>query len=200
MEQEKEKLERFISAVEATTNQQVRAIENDAENECANILAEAQKNAEEAKQRKLSDTKKMLSGKYVRMISKAELDMKKQVLLCREELTRTLFDNIRKQIAEYRTSEQYADSMCEMIAKEGDMKGAQICIAPEDMKLEGKLLAAAGEGASVAADDSVKLGGYLVLRREQGTVTDRTFDCALKEQQSLFASRNLMNAQEGDSK
>lgn len=43
MEQEKEKLERFISAVEATTNQQVRAIENDAENECANILAEAQK-------------------------------------------------------------------------------------------------------------------------------------------------------------
>lgn len=200
MEQEKEKLERFISAVEATTNQQVRAIENDAENECANILAEAQKNAEEAKQRKLSDTKKMLSGKYVRMISKAELDMKKQVLLCREELTKTLFDNIRKQIAEYRTSEQYADSMCAMIAKEGDMKGAQICIAPEDMKLEGKLLAAAGEGASVAADDSVKLGGYLVLRREQGTVTDRTFDCALKEQQSLFASRNLMNAQEGDSK
>lgn len=200
MEQEKEKLERFISAVEATTNQQVRAIENDAENECANILAEAQKNAEEAKQRKLSDTKKMLSGKYVRMISKAELDMKKQVLLCREELTKTLFDNIRKQIAEYRTSEQYADSMCAMIAKEGDMKGAQICIAPEDMDLSDKLLAAAGEGASVAADDSVKLGGYLVLRREQGTVTDRTYDCALKEQQSLFASRNLMTAQEGDSK
>ena len=200
MEQEKEKLERFISAVEATTNQQVRAIENDAENECANILAEAQKNAEEAKQRKLSDTKKMLSGKYVRMISKAELDMKKQVLLCREELTKTLFDNIRKQIAEYRTSEQYAESMCGMIAKEGDMKGAQICIAPEDMGLSDKLLAAAGEGASVAADDSVKLGGYLVLRREQGTVTDRTYDCALKEQQSLFASRNLMTAQEGDSK
>lgn len=200
MEQEKEKLERFISAVEATTNQQVRTIENDAENECANILAEAQKNAEEAKQRKLSDTKKMLSGKYVRMISKAELDMKKQVLLCREALTKTLFDNIRKQIAEYRTSEQYADSMCAMIAKEGDMKGAQICIAPEDMGLSDKLLAAAGEGASVAADDSVKLGGYLVLRREQGTVTDRTYDCALKEQQSLFASRNLMTAQEGDSK
>lgn len=200
MEQEKEKLERFISAVEATTNQQVRTIENDAENECANILAEAQKNAEEAKQRKLSDTKKMLSGKYVRMISKAELDMKKQVLLCREALTKTLFDNIRKQIAEYRTSEQYAESMCAMIAKEGDMKGAQICIAHEDMGLSDKLLAAAGEGASVAADDSVKLGGYLVLRREQGTVTDRTYDCALKEQQSLFASRNLMTAQEGDSK
>ncbi|UKI17120.1 MAG: hypothetical protein L6V87_04765 [Ruminococcus sp.] len=87
-----------------------------------------------------------------------------------------------------------------MIAKEGDMKGAQICIATEDMGLSDKLLAAAGEGASVTADDSVKLGGYLVLRREQGTVTDRTFDCALKEQQSLFASRNLMNAQEGDSK
>lgn len=88
MEQEKEKLERFISAVEATTNQQVRAIENDAENECANILAEAQKNAEEAKQRKLSDTKKMLSGKYVRMISKAELDMKKQVLFAGRSLPR----------------------------------------------------------------------------------------------------------------
>ncbi len=86
------------------------------------------------------------------------------------------------------------------IAKEGDMKGAQICIATEDMGLSDKLLAAAGEGASVAADDSVKLGGYLVLRREQGTVTDRTYDCALKEQQSLFASRNLMTAQEGDSK
>lgn len=199
MEQEKEKLERFISAVEATTNQQVRAIENDAENECANILAEAQKNAEEAKQRKLSDTKKMLP-EICAYDFQGRAGYEKQVLLCREELTKTLFDNIRKQIAEYRTSEQYADSMCAMIAKEGDMKGAQICIAPEDMGLSDKLLAAAGEGASVAADDSVKLGGYLVLRREQGTVTDRTYDCALKEQQSLFASRNLMTAQEGDSK
>jgi len=199
LEQEKEKLNRFISAVEATTDQQVRAIESDAENECASILAEARKNAEEAKQRKLTDTKKMLSGRYVRMISKAELDMKKQVLLCREELTKTLFDNVRKQIAQYRATDEYAKNLCAMIAKEGNMDGAQICLAPEDMGLGEKLLAAAGKGASIAEDDSVKLGGYLILRRAQETVTDRTFDCALKEQQSLFASRNLMTAREGDS-
>lgn len=199
MEQEQEKLNRFISAVEATTDQQVRAIENDAESECASILAEARKNAEEAKQRKLTDTKKMLSGKYVRMISKAELDMKKQVLLCREELTKTLFDNVKKQIAQYRATDEYAKNLCAMIAKEGNMEGAQICLAPEDMGLGEKLLAAAGKGASVAEDDSVKLGGYLILRKAQETVTDRTFDCALKEQQSLFASRNLMTAREGDS-
>ena len=78
------------------------------------------------------------------------------------------------------------------------LRTARVLLSPEDMHLSEAVAAASGNKVTVAADDSVKLGGMLILRTEKGTVTDRTFDCALKEQQSIFAAGNLLSAQEGE--
>ena len=197
MDQEKDKLNRFIEAVNSVTDKQVKDILDDARSQSGSIIAAAERSAAEAKQRRVDDNSKMISNKYVRMVSKAELDMKKQVLIAREELTHELFDKVRERLAAYRGTEEYAKQLCAACASENDLENAQICLAPEDMHLKDKIIAAVGHDVDVAADDSVKLGGFLVLRREQGTVTDRTFDCAFREQQSLFASRNLMTREGG---
>ncbi|MGN0638154.1 MAG: V-type ATP synthase subunit E [Huintestinicola sp.] len=195
---EKDKLDRFITAVSTAADKQVNEILSEAEQERNNILSAAKESAEEAGNRCLSDNIKMTSGKCVRMVSKAELEMKKEILLCREKLTAELFDKVHSKLAEYRKTPEYEEKLCAAIAEEGDLEGARVYLSPEDMELSDAIAAASRDKVTVAADDSIKYGGLLILRSAKGTVTDRTFDCALKEQLSLFASGNLMTAQEGD--
>lgn len=196
---EKDKLDRFITAVSTAADKQVNDILSEAEQEKNSILTSAKESAEEASNRCLSDNLKMTSGKCVRMVSKAELEMKKELLICREKLTAELFDKVHKKLADYRNTPEYREKLCAAISEETDLEGAKVFLAPEDMKFSDDISKASGGAVTVAADDSVKYGGLLILRSAKGTVTDRTFDCALKEQLSKFASGKIM-AQEGERK
>lgn len=196
---EKDKLDRFISAVSTAADKQVNDILSEAEQEKNNILTSAKESAEEASNRCLSDNLKMTSGKCVRMVSKAELEMKKEILICREKLTAELFDKVHARLAEYKKTPEYKEKLCAAVSEETDLEGAKVFLAPDDMKFSDDIAKAAGGKVTVAADDTIKYGGMLILRSAKGTVTDRTFDCALKEQLSKFASGNLM-AQEGERK
>lgn len=197
MEQQKEKLDRFISAVNSVTDKQVEEILAEAEEEKHAILEAAASAAEEASSRHLGDNLKMTSNKYVRMVSKAELEMKKEVLIRREQLTESLFEQVKAKLAEFTAGEEYENLLCSAISSESDLEDAKICVAPRDMRFVGKLRDAAGDKTEICEDDSIIYGGFYILRNDKGTITDRTYDCSLKEQQSLFASRNLMASQGG---
>lgn len=194
---EKDKLDRFFTAVNSAADKQVNEILSEAKQERESILSAAKETAEEAGRRCLSDNMKMTSGKYVRMVSKAELEMKKEVLLCREKLTAELFEKVHEKLAAYRKTAEYEEKLCAAIKEESDLEGARVYLSPEDMELSDAVAAATREDITVAADESIKYGGLYILRPEKGTVTDKTFDCTLKEQESLFASGNLMTSQEG---
>ena len=197
MEHEKDKLGRFLTAVNSVTDKQVNEIIREAENERERIITAAVNAAEAAKQRYLSDHNKMNSNKYVRMISKAELDMKKEVLLNRERLTAELFKKAAGMIAEYTATKEYAEQLCRSIAEENVTENARICISPDDMKHKAAIAEVCGAKAEIVADDSIKHGGFYIIRQDKGTITDRTFDCALREQHSAFASKNLIASQGG---
>lgn len=188
---DKEKLSRFISAVNSVTDKQVQDIVSEAEKESERILSAARDSAEEAKKRYLDDNTKMTSGKYVRMISKAELDRKKEILLTRERLTGELFDRVIKRLEEYTQTEEYALLMEKRLSQEEELSDALICIRPADMPLAERFAKAVGGGKEFQADDTIKYGGYSILRRDRGTITDKTFDSTLSEQQNLFSSKNL---------
>ncbi len=197
VEHDKDKLGRFLTAVNSVTDKQVNEIIREAENERERIITAAVSAAETAKQRYLNDHNKMNSSKYVRMISKAELDMKKEVLLNRERLTAELFAKTKQMLSEYTATKEYAEQLCRNIASENVSDNARICISPEDMKHKSAIEAVCGKGAEIVEDDSIKYGGFYIIRQDKGTITDRTFDCALREQHSLFASKNLMASQGG---
>lgn len=193
---ENEKLSRFIAAVNSETDKQVMDILDDAEREKERILAAAVSTAEEAKQRNLRDTLKMTDNKYVRMVSKTELAIKKEVLLCREELTKELFDRVIARIKEFTETTEYEKLIFAKLEEENDLNTAKVCLAPAHMHMAESIKKAFG-CIDVTADESIKYGGFFILRPEKGTVTDRTFDSALEEQHSMFASRNLLSALEG---
>lgn len=193
---ENEKLDRFINAVNSVTDKQVKEILDEANAEKEAILNAAAEKAEKARQRNLSDNLKMTENKYVRMISRTELELKKEVLLCREELTRGLFEKVIERLREFTSTAEYGTLILERLGQEDSLSGAKICLAPSDMHLADSIKKVYAE-AEVVPDDSIKYGGFFILRPDKGTVIDRTFDCLLDEQQSLFASRNILSAREG---
>lgn len=195
---EKEKLSRFLSAVNSVTDKQVNDIISEAQQERDSILSSALAEAKNAEERHVSDNLKMISGKYIRMVSKAELDMKKEVLLKREELTGKLFERVADMLRKYTSGKEYGERLVKEISGEELSDNSRIFLSPNDMRFEKDIRAACkGINAEISADENIKYGGFCILRTDRGTVTDRTFDCALREQQSLFASKNLMASREG---
>ncbi len=192
---ENQKLNRFINAVNSVTDKQVADILEDARREESNILSAASAAAEEARRRHLDDNLKVISSKYVRLVSKAELDMKKEILVSREKLTEELFAKVVSQIREFTASDAYIKLLEDRLSSESGYENAEVCLSPEDMKYADKLKKKFG--VAVRADESIRYGGFYYIRNDKGTINDRTFDCALKEQHSLFSSRNLLAGQGG---
>lgn len=195
MENDKEKLGRFIEAVNSVTDKQVQEILTEARQERDRIILAAAASAENAGKRNLEENLKMTRNKYIRETSKAELELKKEALKTREELTARLFESVVKKLEKFRESEDYPKLLERRLAGENDLEGASLCLAPADMHYADRLKKAA-HGINVTADDTVKYGGYYLLRPQRGTVSDRTFDCVLREQQSLFSSRNILLSDE----
>lgn len=195
MENDKEKLGRFIDAVNSVTDKQVQDILTEARQERDRIILAAAASAETAGKRSLDENLKMTRNKYIRETSKAELELKKEALRTREELTAALFEGVIKKLEKFRQSEEYPKLMERRLSEETDLEGASLSVAPDDMRFADRLGKAAG-GITVTADDSVKHGGYYLLRSNRGTVADKTFDCVLREQQSLFSSRNILSPEE----
>lgn len=192
-----EKLNRFIAAVNSAADKQAAEIIDGAEEERRNILSAAKSLAEEEKERSIRDNLKMASGRGMRMISKAQLEMKKEILICREKLTDKLFEDVISKLTEYRKSKEYEDGLCRAVSGE-ETQGAQILLSPEDMRLSSKIKKAAGKGTEIISDETIRYGGFRILYPDKGIILDRTFDSALKAQRRAFAAANPMSAGEGE--
>ena len=191
MSTENEKLQKFICAVNDEIDEKVSAILDDAENVKKGIISAAQEESEEAADKYMNSSRKKSGNKYVRDISKAELEMKKSVLRCREELSDKVFAKVEEKLAEYRSTNAYADTLIKKLLVLNVGNGAEIRLSPDDMKLADVLKRVIkAQEVTFIPDSSIKLGGFSVYSKEKGTIIDKTFDLAVEEQKSLFVSSN----------
>ncbi len=191
-ERENAKLERFISAVNDEIDVKASAILAKAEEEKNKIISAAETEAEKAAEEYTVQSRKKNGNKFVKELSRAELDMKRDILRRREELTDKVFEAVEKRLAEYRTTNSYADGLIKTLLLMNVSRGAEIRLAEEDMKyvpaLE-KIIKA--EGVTFVSDSSVKLGGFSVYYAEKGIIIDKTFDLAAEEQKNAFVAGNV---------
>ncbi len=190
--EQQDKLNRFIGAVNIETDNQVKQIIDEANEEKNTILSVAKANAESAKERHITDNIRMEKNRCMRIISKAEFDMKKEILMQRDKLTDELFADVVEKIVAFKTTSDYFDLLVDRITKAGVNADSEVCLAPSDIALVDKLKKATKVDFTVIEDDSIKYGGCYVINRASSTVSDLTFDCAIKEQRTLFASKNVM--------
>ena len=191
MSTENEKLQKFICAVNDEIDEKVSAILDDAESIKKSILSAAEEESEKAADKYLNTSLKKNGNKFVRDLSKAELEMKKSVLRCREELSDKVFAKVEEKLAEYRKTNAYADTMIKKLLVLNVGNGSEIRLSPDDMKLSEVLKRVVkAENVTFISDSSIKLGGFSVYSKEKGTIVDKTFDLAVEEQKNLFVSSN----------
>jgi vacuolar-type H+-ATPase subunit E/Vma4 len=193
-----DKLRNFTAAVNHQIEEKIAGFLDEAEKERENILKNAQTDSETAGKKHFEELLQKRGGQYVRAISKAELDVKKELLLHREELAEKLFADVARRLSEYRASPQYADYLVKSLEtavseSAGDGGGESgettVFLSPPDMVYADRLKDAAS-GAAVEADESNRLGGLAVFNRARGTIIDKTFDTALEEHKHQSARRN----------
>ncbi len=191
MDMNNEKLQKFIDAVNSETERKVSEMMEEAENEKKNILSEAERESDEFAERYFSTGNKKNGNRYTRDISKAELDMKKEVLRRREELTDDIFNVVKDRLISFRNDSKYVDLLIKDLLLLRISNGAEVFLAPDDMKYADTLKKAIrSENVVFSPDENIKLGGVSVYNKDTETISDKTFDMAVDEQRSLFANSN----------
>ncbi len=194
MDMNNEKLQKFIDAVNDEIEGKVNEMLAEADKERKNILAEAKRESKETAERHIDIGAKKTGSRYVRDISKAELNMKKTVLQHREELTEKVFEVVEKRLAEYRSDPKYVDMLVKNLLLMHVSDGAEIFLAPDDMKYADTLKKAIrSDNVTFSPDEKIRLGGLSVYNREKGTISDKTFDLAVEEQKRSFANSNAFS-------
>lgn len=188
---ENEKLQKFIEAVNDDIDVKVSELLKEAEEERKNIISAAEAESKDTAEKHLNASRKKTGNKYVRDISKAELEMKKEVLRHREELSDKIFDVVKERISEYRTTAAYFDGLAKTLLLLNITGSAEVRLAAEDMKYADALKKVVKSAdVTFVSDDTIKLGGLSVYSKDKGTIIDKTFDLAAEEQRNSFVASN----------
>lgn len=191
MDMNNEKLQRFIDAVNNEIEGKVNEKLAEAEEEKKTILEEARLESEETADRHMQLGEKKNGNRYVRDISRAELSMKKAVLMHKEELTEQVFSVVEKRLIKYREDPKYVDLLIKNLLLTHVTDDTEIFLAPDDMKHADTLRKAVrSDKVTFSPDEKIKLGGLSVYNREKGTISDKTFDLAVEEQKRRFTNSN----------
>lgn len=193
-----DKLQRFRDAVYGDIDEKVSGLLKEAEEEKKIILSEAVRKSEEAAERSYNDNTRKNAGKYVSDITKAEFNMKKELLKYRENLADRVFEAVTERILEYRNTPEYAGALVRLLLSCGALDNSEVYLSPSDIKHSGALKKAAGCEIAFSPDESVKLGGLSAYNKDKGFIINKTFDSVVEERRRLFTSGSAFYKEQSD--
>lgn len=176
-----------------------RAINSQAEAETAGIAkkAEAAESPEaDFKSRSMYDTLSEIKAEKARTqtafkkeISRCDYDLKREVLSYRSSLTDEFFEEIKRELIEWKSTPDYEKYLKNAVKNAEDTLGgnAVILAAGEDLTAVKKLTS-----LEVRADISIKIGGINAADYGRGLFADFTLDSRLAEEKTKFSNNPLL--------
>lgn len=177
----------------------------------AEASAEAQKLLDQAKEYKDNAMKKAedevlqeLYGKIqdevaeirtssTQSVSKKETQERQNLLLRREEITKAVFDQVRRRLLDFTKTPAYTDLMVELSKELGarcPMEGTVVMLRRDDYHLASRLGDYFGKNCRILADESIRIGGLKVMNQSSGIFMDETLDSRLEDQKPWFYSHS----------
>ena len=192
MATDNEKLDKFITAVNDEIDNKINTMLKNAENERKNIIQKAEDDAKEAAEKHFNKSFQKNDKQFVREISCAELNMKKTIIQHRDKLVDNIFNEVERQINEFRKTPKYIDVLVKNLLLMHIADNSEIYVSEEDMKYADILKkAVSAHNVTVSVSERTKLGGLSVYNADKGTIIDKTFDLALAEKKKAFANSNV---------
>ena len=173
--------------------------------------AEAQKLLDQAKEYKESAMKKaeadVLQELYSRIqdevaeihtsatrsVSQKESKERQDLLLRREEITRSVFEQVKRRLLDFTKTPANNDLMTEIAKELGvrcPMEGTIVMLRREDYHLAAKLGEHFGKNVRILADEAIHIGGIKVMNQSSGIFMDETLDSRLEDQKPWFYSNS----------
>ncbi len=181
------KLEKFNESVNMEVGEHIGEIMDEANRLSKKKLEKAEDDALLEAYNKIQKAVRDTEAKYRKMYALEEQKYRMDALKYREELSKKIFSGVERRITEFTSSEKYGDYLIDIAECEKLSETAVVAVSPKDKKYGEKLKAKCGR--EVRQDESIELGGLMIIDSEQGLIIDKTFDSALEEQKKAFSSR-----------
>ena len=128
-----------------------------------------------------------------RSVSQKETKERQDLLLRREEITRAVFEQVKRRLLDFTRTPAYHELMNEIAKELGarcPMEGTIVMLRRDDYHLSAKLGEHFGKNVRILADEAIKIGGIKVMNQSSGIFLDETLDSRLEDQKPWFYSHS----------
>lgn len=185
-----ERLEQIRQKIDKISEKDAEAIISEANKKAEEIISEEKKLIEqEEKGLVLKEISRFESAERKR-VSEKRFVAERKVLLRRNELVNSLFDDIEEELLCFCRKSEYRGyilrSAEEADEKEKITEGVIVYCRAADLDLVKELMKA--YPVKVQTDESIKIGGIMLKYPEKRTYIDLTFDTKLSEEREKFSA------------
>ena len=189
MDYNEEKLNALSAMIMRNANEERERIMEETETEYKSLIAEREneylKAAYETIQKSKSECERLSGEKILH----AEMDMKKQVLLKREEIIKNVMDAVKTRLVDFTQSDSYEKWLVDKTAtavKEAGEGGKVIYVAESDMQYADELKTVDANITIENAPESGFLGGVRVYNADKRISVDYSFKELLSDEKQSF--------------
>lgn len=130
----------------------------------------------------------------VSSLSQKEMELRHRLVSKRDELAERVFQDAREQLKAFAAGDAYIPYLKNMLGKAaasglfGDVKEETLLrVSLRDMEHQSVIREAFGLPCRIAADDAIRLGGFIAENTGKGLALDETLDRRLEEQKQWFS-------------
>lgn len=196
-----QKLDRFMDEVKAGTDAQIAADLEEAQQEAAQIVSEAEARCRADAERTVTAAKAKVTAKYQKRISQVGYRGKTALLSRRQSLLMQLFSDLRAKLAAFTGTEDYAAWMAKLVqnyaAAHGQDENPVFLLRAQDLQMQEQLSAVFGRACSFRQDDSILLGGLSAVSADGRRCENHTLDEALQSQLRNFYRSHKIGEETG---
>ncbi len=174
-------LDDMLRAIEEEGDARCKQILDNAEAEASEILKGTKEEAKRIREEYITRAEATMYGEKTRILSDAKLYVKKQVIQTKEKHIEDAFDSVAGEFEAMRTRPEYASYFRRLLDEtaanaEGDLV---ICVDRRDEKVARDAIAAAGLNCELRTDIST-LGGLKAITADGRIVLTNTIDSRLE--------------------
>lgn len=182
-----EKLKRFETIIFSDVDVKINAANAEIDNYKQTTLAAHREELIDKYFVYMQDRVKQIKTQMGQQLSREELNAQRELLHYRNGLADQVFSAVKQRLADYTAGAEYGPYLTEKIQTAlNDNPGTEYDLLVREADLSLLQDAAFTPAVRIAADNSIRLGGFILLSQSQGIMIDESFDSRLSELVSEF--------------
>ncbi|MGM0435867.1 MAG: V-type ATP synthase subunit E [Bacillota bacterium] len=179
----------FTHEIERIGEQQIEALRKEMDEKKKSELKRISDNIERKTKKYLNRELKNLNTDFSSEINRIHTENHRKLMEKRENLLETIFDDVRKKLADFVKSDDYKTLLEKTVKETVDYLGTEsltFTVGEEDEGVKNVLKETLSSKYEVKTSKTITIGGFKVKSESKGLEIDRTLDKKLKDQRDWF--------------